>query len=62
MIDEGETDWKILTIDASHPKASQLNGKFQLNQNSKPKPKPKIKIKIQTKFNQKSIFRFIGYW
>ena len=26
MIDEGETDWKIICIDASHPLASKLNG------------------------------------
>jgi inorganic pyrophosphatase len=27
MIDEGETDWKLLCIDVNHPKANQLNGK-----------------------------------
>jgi len=26
MIDEGETDWKILVIDVADPKASQING------------------------------------
>jgi len=25
MIDEGETDWKILCIDVNHPAAAQLN-------------------------------------
>ena len=26
LIDEGETDWKILAIDINDPKASEMNG------------------------------------
>lgn len=28
MIDDGETDWKILAIDVNDPLASQINGIF----------------------------------
>ena len=28
LIDEGETDWKVIAIDVNDPLASQLNGEF----------------------------------
>ena len=28
LIDEGETDWKLLAIDVNDPLASKMNGKF----------------------------------
>ena len=28
LIDEGETDWKILAIDINDPKASEMNGTY----------------------------------
>lgn len=31
MIDEGETDWKVIVIDVNDPMASQLNGKILAN-------------------------------
>lgn len=28
LLDEGETDWKVLAIDVNDPLASKLNGKY----------------------------------
>ena len=30
MIDEGETDWKLLCIDVNDPLAKDMNGKAEL--------------------------------
>ena len=30
LIDEGETDWKILTIDITDPLADKIDGKFDI--------------------------------
>lgn len=30
LLDEGETDWKVIVIDINDPLASKLNGKNQL--------------------------------
>jgi inorganic pyrophosphatase len=29
MLDEGETDWKVIAIDIKDPMASKLNGKYK---------------------------------
>lgn len=30
LIDEGETDWKVIAIDVTDPLAPELNGMYQL--------------------------------